>query len=73
METKEGSSPFHTVKILDTKLISMLFIGNISAQNAGYQHPKALSNLDIWIPEWSVYIFLVLFILGYIYFHYNSK
>ena len=62
METKEGSSPFHTVKILDTKLISMLFIGNKSAQNSGYQHPKALSNLDIWIPEWSVYIFIVLFI-----------
>ena len=62
METKEGSSPFHTVKILDTKLISILFIGNISAQNGGYQYPKALSNLDIWIPEWSVYIFIVLFI-----------
>ncbi len=62
METKEGSSPFHTVKTLDTKLISMLFIGNISAQNSSYQHPKALSNLEIWIPEWSVYIFIVLFI-----------
>jgi len=62
METKECSFPFHTVKTLDTKLISMFFVGNISAQNAGYQHPKALINVDIWIPEWSVYIFIVLFI-----------
>ena len=62
METKEGSSPFHTVKTLDTKLISMFFVGNISAQNAGYQHPNAHSNVDVCITEWSVYIFIVLFI-----------
>ena len=55
------------------KLISIVMIGNINVQNPGHRYPHNLKSLDAWIPEWSIYIFLALFFLGYIYFHYNSK
>ena len=55
------------------KLISIVMLGNINVQNPGHRYPNNLKSLDALIPEWSIYIFLALFILSYIYFHYNSK
>jgi len=55
------------------KLILILMMGYINAQHNTHQYPKFLKFFDNWLPEWFVYLLLVLFIAGFIYYSLKSN